>query len=122
MATNPGDGFTSPFGDGDGGTQEVARTARGTDFTLDPAGQGRKVPVDPERIAPNRAQRMGKSEFNPDSVPQGGRVLMADPARAETNMTKAIGQGNRKPFKLTGGTPGPDSEVEGGSTEVGGLP
>ena len=90
--------------------------AGGTDFTKDINGKGRKVPVDQDKLFLNRPQKNGASDFNPDSVPAGGRILFADPASKEKNMTVALGKGTHKPFKLSGGA-GPNSETEGGSQE-----
>lgn len=119
MATLPGDGFTSPFGNGAGATQEAPSPTKGTDFTLAPTGQGRKTPVDNEKIAPNRAQRAGKTDFNADTVPAGGRTPFADPGALTPNVTKA--SGNRKPFKLKGAAASMDGEPSG-EGGVGGLP
>ena len=91
MAENtPGDGYTSPFGNGDGATTEQGPSTGAHDFITDPTSNdtvpGRDFTKDVF------VQKRGDG-CNPDTVPSGGRYPYEGPAQVPAN----------KPFKLTGG-------------------
>jgi hypothetical protein len=56
---------------------------------------------------PDRPQKMGAADFNPDSVADGGRIMKLDPPsdrQGMVNQTAAKGMAH-KPFKLGGKGP-----------------
>ncbi len=109
-----GDGKGNPFGDGKGGA--VGNSGGGTMQGFDPARQQ----------GPDRPQRMGATNFNPDSVAPGGRVLKLDPKGDRGGLLgqTVSGMTGKKPFKLGGSGPSmPDENAdadEGGP--VGDIP
>lgn len=103
MATKPGDGKSSPFGNGEGGTG-MARV-KPEDLIANPRGTtgGKAVPPNfpAEKPFPQPA---AKEDANPDSIvtSDGGKVLKADPSGEDFGNpvgTTANGAKN-KPFKL----------------------
>jgi hypothetical protein len=94
--------MTSPFGNGQGATNESGASSGANDFTENPTGNGRKVAMDHNKLFQNRPQKMGKSEVNKSSIPAGGLSPLTPVAAV------------RKPFKLSGGASGgePEEDVE----------
>lgn len=139
MATNPGNGSSSPF--------VMNPTSKGNNFVTDPsgssAGQGHdfiKDPSSPNGSPPrdflreSRTQEQGGPEVNEQSVPSGGKMPFGDPKkgpRAELLGTFA-GDAQRKPFTVKDavpanvavsgslGAPG-DGAADAGSLPVGSL-
>lgn len=102
MATNPGDGKTNPFGNGKGDTS--MGPSKGVDFQKDPQGAGQGGKKGRDILAePAPKQQMGSNE-NKDSVPQGGKILKADPKDKDGgNPVGTTPDGAaHKPFKLSG--------------------
>lgn len=69
----PGNGYTAPFGNGDGATQANGPSSGAHDFLKDPAsgapaGSGRDFTKE------SRPQQMGACPPNPQSVPNGGNL------------------------------------------------
>lgn len=74
---------------------------------------------------PDRPQSMGAGDFNPDSVPEGGRILKLDPPSDRQGLVGQTVKGltGGKPFKLNGGPTMPAQNAtpdEGGP--VGDIP
>lgn len=86
-----GDGKSNPFGNGSSG-------AVGN-------GSGESCPGIAKQRGPDRPQKMGATNFNPDSVSPGGRVLKLDPKGDRQGMIGQNAQGmtRGKPFKLGSG-------------------
>jgi hypothetical protein len=97
---NPGNGRTSPFGDGNGNTKEAPMA--GTDLIANPKGPdspGRDKPIDvlnPKRSTPD------KRTPSPSSVMQGGNTAaeVYSPGQARGGVG-SVGN-NAKPFKFSG--------------------
>lgn len=83
------------------------------------AGSGKTAGFDPKRQGgPDRPQRMGATNFNPDSVPRGGRVFNVDVTPKDNRdglVGDRAGQGRfgKGPFKLgnAGGPQMPESNA-----------
>ncbi len=134
MAENvPGDGKSSPFGDGSGAVSGVGATSKGNDFTKNPTGNGPKSKGMNFAGQENNLPQKGKwGGFNADSVPSGGRIPDVQPGKGG-----AAAGGGRKPFKAMsvpgvgnpgGGAPakistpaGPDSGAPAGDIPDGGA-
>ena len=93
MGKTPGDGKTSPFGNGRGNVGE--RQTMPNDFRTNPGGSMK--PGTP-------SQTRGENPVNPNDAAPGGRIPLAD---ATPVASKAIGVGSigngAKPFRLDGG-------------------
>lgn len=130
MADNPGNGYSSPFGNGNGNTS--GPSVGGNDFTKNP--QGTSNPGKGEQLQFVTLQRkqqtgpiVGVGGANPDSIPPGGRLLTADPKNAD-NKTIA-GTKQRLPFRLEGPKApeapppqGPSESSDSGSMSAGEIP
>lgn len=93
MESKPGDGKTSPFGNGDGSTSGSA--SGGHDFIKDNKS-GASAPKITDFTAPIKMPPPDEQSYNPDSVPEGGDM----PFSGEPQATDAGAA--RKPFKLNG--------------------
>jgi hypothetical protein len=111
-----GDGKSNPFAsDGKSGA--------------DGNGAGGKFAGLSAQRGPDRAQRVGPPDFNPDSVAPGGRILKLDPPSDRQGLVGQMadekGGMKHKPFKLGGSAGGardnasPDEAIEG---TVGDIP
>ena len=102
MATNTGNGQTSPFGNGRGGAG--GQKARPTNLITNPRGS-RGVGAVPQTLTADNSidgQNVGDIEPNPKSEVGGGPLPLADPPQATEIGTRAQGQNAHKPFKLGG--------------------
>lgn len=112
---SPGDGKSSPFGDGKGG---AGGSMQGNDFTQNPTagrGGGGGQPTtrsagggQPSTYQQSRPQQMGGDpDINPNEIPAGGKDLLpaTDPSGEDTGNPRGTGSvGNpNKPFRLGGG-------------------
>lgn len=110
-----GDGKSNPFGNGSSGA--VGNSGGGTQQGFDAKRQQ----------GPDRTQRMGASNFNPDSVPNGGRILKLDPPSDRQGLVGQTATGGLKkgPWKNLGGKgpsmPGENAEPDEGGP-VGDIP
>lgn len=131
MATEgntPGNGSTSPFGDGNGATQAAGAAKGNVDFTTNPNGDG-SPPARQDQMFQNRAQKGRADGWNPDTVPAGGRLPFNDPKGRAGATLQTVGSG-KKPYKLggegTGGAGRGDAPmtISGGGTpaEAGSTP
>jgi hypothetical protein len=78
---------------------------------------GATAPGMSKHRGPDRPQRMGNNDFNPDSVPDGGRVLKIEPPGDRSGMigqTATRGIIPRGPFKIGMGNGGKKSSLAGG--------
>lgn len=95
MPSTPGDGKTSPFGNGAGGTE--GPKAMPVDFTRSPGGSRNGSP------APQSTYESNPDISAKDAAP-GGRILKAD---ATPSPAKDLGVGtvgnSARPFTLDGG-------------------
>jgi hypothetical protein len=98
--STPGNGSTSPFGNGDGATQSAGSISKGTDFLTDPQGQSR-VAGGRDFTGENRPQKGRADGFNPSSVPAGGRLPFVDPKAREGATLQPVGAA-KKPYRLGG--------------------
>lgn len=99
----PGDGKTSPFGNGKGATMAGA-AGGGHDFTKEPESH---APSSGGRdfTKESRPQSMARAEVvpNPQEIPAGGKVLKADPGPvSKTVAGSAPGPQPPKPFRVKG--------------------
>lgn len=99
MATNPGDGKTNPFGNGNGGG---GSRAGANNFVANPRGAagGGAKPRD-FRTAQPQPKTTGEG-VNPDSVAAAGIVPQIDPPDDPEIGTRPLGQNAHKPYKLGG--------------------
>jgi len=95
----PGNGSTSPFGNGAGATQTAGPARGGNDFTTNPNGNG----TPPGRFAEpvNRPQKGRADGWNPDTVPKGGRLPFVDPSSRQGASLQVAGSA-KKPYRLGG--------------------
>lgn len=92
--SKPGNGYSSPFGNGNGATM-TGPSSGAHDFITDPASGAPKTGGRDFAAEPPPEQQSGNSGYNPDSVPQGGTLpFSGEPQPNETA---------NKPFKLNGG-------------------
>jgi hypothetical protein len=118
MAENKsGTGASSPFGDGKG-APTGARASGSVDLVTNPTGGspktgGRDFIKDPASSMGGKGrdlvseqplkQKTGEDvTLCKDSIPAGGKVLMADPSAAMKKDATLAGNGGRSPFKLKG--------------------
>lgn len=118
MAENePGDGYTSPFGNGQGATSKGAST-RGNDFVTNPRGNVSNS-MGRDFTKEKMVQPAGQSNVDESSVPGGGRQMLADATseRAFTATKPQIPFKNMKvptPPKYGGGMAAPLGPESGG--------
>jgi len=96
----PGNGSTSPFGDGNGATQATGPSTGAHDFvtditTKDTMGGGRDFTKE------SRSQQMGPPGYDPSSVPAGGTTPFREPS-VRVDVSTMGGVEMHKPFKLNG--------------------
>lgn len=108
--STPGNGSTSPFGNGAGATQTAGSSKGSNDFTTNPTGNG--TPPGSLAEPANRPQKGRADGWNPDSVPKGGRLPFVDPSSRAGASLQPVGSG-KKPYRLNGG--------EGGASSSGGA-
>jgi hypothetical protein len=91
------------------------------------SGGGKQSGIANQR-GPDRPQKMGPDGFNPDSVPDGGRILKIDPPSDRgglVNQTAGVDSTGmkHKPYKVGGGstTPPKNADVSEGGP-VGDVP
>src|ERR1019366_1755725 len=93
------DGKTNPF-NADGKSGAVGNKDGGSSQGLSKMQRG-----------PDRAQKSGAPDFNPDSVSEGGRILKLAPRRDGGGLGgKPAGGVNHKPLRL-GGSPRPPAKT-----------
>ena len=106
------DGKTNPF-NADGKSGAVGNKDGGTSQGFSKMQRG-----------PDRAQKSGPPDFNPDSVSEGGRILKLDPPSDRGGLVGQTVTGMKhKPFKLGGSstTPAKNTEVDD-TAPVGDIP
>lgn len=119
MENQPGNGYTSPFGNEHGATLS-GPTSDGHDFTADPSNGptsgGHDFTADPASHAPltgghdftgdNRPQlpEGRDTDINPDSIPPGGT----------SPYVTSVDKSDHVPFKIFGGTPSMGGLPSGG--------
>jgi hypothetical protein len=115
MENKPGDGKTSPFGNGQGATA-MAGSGSGNNFVTNPKGSGSagKGPGGPggtgsigDRWA-SRTQKSGSDpDVNPAEIPDGGPLPFGAATDGKDDPGNPIGQRvetpTKMPFKLDGG-------------------
>lgn len=114
------DGKTNPFGDGAGAPGAGQTSGMGNNFTRNPAGARptRKGTGQPKTYGASRPadKSIAQADINPNEIPAGGRILMADqqPLSGQQNQGPSGGTSGEdvgtqaaaathKPFKLGGG-------------------
>lgn len=100
MATDgkvPGDGKTSPFGNGNGGTSAMGNASGGHDFTQDPkSGASNTGGHDFTQDSRPQSEARTEVEPNPQEIPSGGKITNLQPGVA----SKAVSTTEAKvPFK-----------------------
>jgi hypothetical protein len=97
MAANkPGDGKSSPFGNGKGGSG-MARSAP-NNFAKNPKGSSSGAPKPRNLVADGGKPTSTGEEPNPDSEVAGGLIPLAD--SKDPDATHPVGKNSRKPYKL----------------------
>lgn len=99
----PGDGTSSPFGDGGGGAGGGGM-GQGNNFTTNPSGTpGAGGGGQPDSYMESKPQQAGGDpDINPAEIPQGGKDLFADPKPDTGNpIGTTAGSGGRKPFRVS---------------------
>lgn len=98
MAENkPGDGKSSPFGNGKGGIS-MARASSGN-FVSNPKGSGSGGGAKPRNLVTGQQQPVAAGDpVNPDSVAPAGIVPQID--SDDPDATHPLGRNSRKPFRV----------------------
>lgn len=96
----PGDGKTSPFGDGRGGSGGAM--ANGNDFARNPGGNPSGPSRLPDLINNSRQQSPHKPGFNTSDAAPGGLIPNAAPPANRRGGVGTPGNG-QKPFRVGGG-------------------
>ena len=96
-ATKPGNGSSSPFGNGNGATSSGGASGS-HDFVTDPSSKptGKGLDVTKQSVA----QPKGDSGCNPDTIPPGGPTLKVDPPAGRYGVMQVVDTPKNKPFKL----------------------
>ena len=99
--STPGDGKTSPFGDGRGGS--AGGNVSGNDFGTNPRGNPSGPKSIPDVMAVQRQQPKAKPDVNTQDAASGG-LLPLDGMTPPASRTTGVGSigNNQKPFKLNG--------------------
>lgn len=86
--SNPGDGNSTPFGDGNGGAGQGADTGKSPDFTQSVSG-GQTGGGGRDFTKENRSQTadaVTEVTPNPQSVPTSGKLPLASPGAVSANV------------------------------------
>lgn len=110
MENQPGNGATSPFGNGNGATSGGASSGA-HDFIRDPKSNSPSTGGH-DFTKENRPQKAGDNGANPASVPTGGKTPFVAPGATESR--HPLGS-EKKPFRLNGEGPAPEESPEVGS-------
>ena len=126
MAENvPGDGYSTPFGNGQGATMTRGASKSGNDFVTNPRGNvSNAMGRDFTKENMNSKQPSGESNVDESTVPQGGKQLLADPTQpmAFTAKSPQMPFKNMKvPSPMKSGSKAP-AGPESGGTEIGYSP
>ena len=97
--STPGDGKTTPLGDGNGGAGAGGSTDKSPDFSKvttggQTGGGGRDFTKEHRSQTANATQEVGP---NPQTIPAGGKILLADPR--PVSAVVAGSTGTKSPFK-----------------------
>jgi hypothetical protein len=98
MATKPGDGKTSPYGDGKGGTG-MSRAGANNFLTNPRGGNSGSGKAFDQTKQPKPTASPGTGP-NPDDAAKAGLIPQIDPPDAVDIGTRPLGQNSKKPFKL----------------------
>jgi hypothetical protein len=93
-----GNGSSSPFGNGAGGDASGGGSNGGHDFVTDP--KGTSTGAAPRDLLNTSRPQQANSEgmgCDPDSIPAGGRILLADPSAVSQKVGGPVQSG--VPFK-----------------------
>ncbi len=118
MENQPGNGATSPFGNGQGATTAMGASTGAHDFIKDPKSAD-SMTGGRDFSKENRAQMSGQpSDINADSVPTGGTLPY--PSAGPNGGIMGV----KKPFKLAGamGVAGPMADEGASDGQVGDIP
>jgi hypothetical protein len=95
---NGGDGKVSPFGNHAGDVEGGGGGGKPQDFLTKASTTSSSKVVDP-MIGGGLPQPKGPPDYNPDTVPAGGRQLKADPSAKPGMSIGATPNSTPKPFK-----------------------
>jgi hypothetical protein len=97
QGSQSGDGKTSPFGDGKGGS--VGGSMAGNDFGANPGGTRTAAKLSGDLINNSRAQSKAKPDHNTQDAAPGGLIPQAAPPATRPGGVGSLGNG-AKPYKL----------------------
>ncbi len=118
MADSPGNGSSSPFGNGAGNVSTGSGMNRpGVNFVLDPSGGYRPPGGGVDFSAQTRTQPKDQERVDPGSVPTAGRLLARDPKVEAKDRLSVTLPGTDQPrhFKLDGEMPAEMPAAQGPS-------